>query len=231
MGVAIVTTPDGGGWEYPFKLYRPRPRLDDLEELAGYLEDLAPGLSPELRDELEREALDALRDDYTPRVLKQGKGPAFDPLTFLEALDAVEIWRECGLEGASYQDAEPVVIPRGRLLSYFDAVYKAGRSVRDAEIPSDEQRSKSSPAAVARTVKGEAWWLAGAAWAQDVVKAHPKGWAEGRSVSRAALAEELIARWGEVKDRDGWPARVTYNDLYKRVLKAWIERGWLSLAR
>jgi len=224
------TWPSGEVHEREETLRRPaQAGLWDLEDLAAYLEKANGGpISAERKDALERAALTGLGDDgESSEILSLKGGPRFDALAFLQALDAVEIWR----------DAESYVVPpwdEGRRLeitttalrSMLDAAYLAGRRVREAELPADLARSRAAAAAQGRAEAAEAWWSVGAAWAQQLVAQWPK---ERRRPSLNTLGSEMWKGWDGRPFAPAGPATVEAADLSRRVLPMWKAAGLLRL--
>ncbi|MDO8379216.1 hypothetical protein [Phenylobacterium sp.] len=229
------TWPSGAIYSRVETLYRPnRGGLWDLEDLATYLEAANGGaISAERKDELECSALDGLGEgepNFNSKAvtLSAPGGPVLDALAFLQALDAVEIWRDADSYVVPDWDPGPrLAITAAALRSMLDAAYLAGRRVREAELPSDMARNRAAKTAQKRSEDAEAWWVEGATWAQSLVDS----WPAGQRLSLNSLGADMWLKWTARPFAPSGPARVEAADLSRRVLPKWKAAGSLRLPK
>ena len=214
--VARVRTPEGETWVVDYNLRRPtKAPVWDMPELAAYLDLVAgPQGVAGLKEELEPLAFDA------ERIVRAKDGPRLTPLQFLQALDAVDLWRGLGLEG---DDDGEVASTKRALRLAIDWAFLAGRRIAEAEFPSQLQRTKAVRAARRRSSEAEAWWPDGAKWAQQIVES----WPSERRLSIAALANRMWETWST--GPSGRPVEVSPRYLETVILPRWKAAGLLSL--
>lgn len=196
--------------------------LTTLRALGGYVRKFAPdGDTAQFLDAVDAawEAMDE-RAAPLPSWKVEG-GPRLSLAEVQDFLTLNELVRRSA--------HDELVVSKGEIEGLLDIAYRLGREVREAEFPSALQRSRAAIAGAQRAEAAQKWWEEGAAWAQSIVDAHHRRGLARPRLSRAALAEQMLDRWGEVRDRDGWPARVKLRDLDARLLRTWIERGWVTL--
>ena len=117
----------------------------------------------------------------------------------------------------------------GRLTHMLDRAYNLGREVRENEFPSDRATSGGYLSGAKKTADAEAWWPAGAAWAQSLWDAYPLGWKKGRRRGLNGLSLQMYDQW---EDRPFKPAPESWDAvepdyLKKTVLPKWCELGLL----
>lgn len=219
----LVTTP-GGDVSHRWVFVSRAGQLDltTLRGLGGYVRQLAPhGDMAQFADVVDA-AWESMGEKAAPLPSwKAADGPRLSLAEIQDFLSLNDLVRRSAHDG--------MVVPKGAIEGLLDIAYRLGREVREAEFPSDLQRGRAAIAGAQRAEAAQKWWEEGAVWAQSIVDAHHRRGLARSRLSRAALAEQMLDRWGEVSDREGWPARVKLRDLDARLLRIWIERGWVTL--
>lgn len=115
-----------------------------------------------------------------------------------------------------------------RLTHMLDRAYNLGREVRENEFPSDRATGGGYLSGAQSRAAARAWWPAGAAWAQALWDAYPKGWPEGWRPSANRLALLMCEQWKNRPFAPDGPAAPDPLDLAKRVLPAWKRQKLLN---
>jgi hypothetical protein len=217
----LVTRPNGEVLRETIILYQDGwKHLERIDHLKSYLDacmvaELKSGQTQATwREDLERDPPES------NRILKAKEGPPLSVTRFLQASELVEYWESVGARASA-----GVEISGEEVLRMLNWAYWIGRTVRDAEVPSDLARARSAPNAQQRASEAKAWWLEGAAWAQSLVDA----WPEGEIFSRNKLASKIIEEWSKSPKSSSWPAKIEHRDLYSRLLPKWIDLKILNL--
>jgi len=213
--------------EYRWKLLKPKnvpdrpPTLDVLwmQILQGSGADWA-GIE-EIADAAIEDLLHGRREDLL--ILDGPEAKHLDAFT----VEAAAVLRaECQAMAETFSPAQWV-----RLMHMLNRAYDLGRQVRENEFPSDLKRSAGYRSGAKKTADAQAWWPAGAAWAQQLLEDHPNGWRGDRRRGLNGLANEMSERWASRPFAPAGPAKVESQDLVKRVLPKWKDQGLIDFSR